>query len=128
VHLPTQAREDQLSHPTHDAAHLADQRAEAVAHRAGRLVGDLQPIEEPLRAALHGREDDALLGTEVMVDGARRDAGLLDERGDRGRRVAVLCDQPLGGVEDRLARAGAAPVGSDVVDPASCRARHGEEL
>ena len=89
------------------------------ARRCSRLGAEApievrQRLEEALGAALHDREQHALLRAEVVVDRAGGDAGLLDERGDRRGLVALLGHQPLGRVEHRLARARAAAVRGDL--------------
>ena len=66
--------------------------------------------EEPLSAALHDREEDSVLRPEVVVDGAQRHAGFLDDAGDGRRFEAVRGHDALGGVEDELARLHAASV------------------
>jgi hypothetical protein len=62
-------------------------------HRTSpRPVGFGQFGEEALRAAFHDREQDPVLGPVVVVDGAHRDAGLLDHAGE-GRSFEPLLGQ-----------------------------------
>ena len=49
-----------------------------------------QGLEEALGAALHDGEQDPVLGAEVVVDGAERDARLLHDAGEGRRLEAVL--------------------------------------
>ena len=67
--------------------------------------------EEALGAAFHDREQDAVLGAVVVVDGTHRDAGFGDHSGEGCRLEAVLGHHVLGGVEHEFARSHAAPVG-----------------
>ena len=52
--------------------------------------------EEAVGAAFHDGEQDAVLGAEVVVDGAHRDAGFLHHAGQGRGFEAVLGHDPLG--------------------------------
>ena len=67
-----------------------------LALRSLATVGDRQRLEEPLRASLHHREEDPLLGAEVVTRwSSAGDAGLVDEGRHARRLVALLRHQPL---------------------------------
>ena len=140
LHLIAQALQGHLAHPVDDPVDLAflgvdrlgghddedaqevgvsverrgdglDDRRQMFGLRADAPAGDRQGLEEPLGAALHHREQHALLRAEVVVDRARRDSGLVHERGDRGGLVALFGHQALGRIENGFAGARAAAIG-----------------
>jgi len=66
------------------------------------LLGGYRRIRlEPVQVGL----DKRVLGREVLVEGAGRDVGGIDERGDPGRVDAVPVEQLGGGAQDPLAGA-----------------------
>jgi hypothetical protein len=67
--------------------------------------------KEPLGAALHDGEQHSVLRPEVVVDGAQRHAGFLDDAGDRRCFEAVCGHDSLGRIEDQRTRLHSAPVG-----------------
>ena len=80
-----------------------DHCGEVLLGGAEAFVGLGEVGEEAAGAAFHDGEQDAVLGAEVVVDGADRDAGFLDDRVDRRAGVALLGHDALGGVEHDLA-------------------------
>ena len=60
-------------------------------------------VRRRLDRPVEGGDEALFLALEELVEGDRGDAGLLDDRFDRGAGAAVLGDQPLGRVEDPLA-------------------------
>ena len=83
-----------------------------------RVLGLLDHRDRRLDQRLDGGQEALLLVLEVLVEGAARDAGELDQVGDLGRLVALLGDcrdhrpeEPLAlaavGLLARLAAAGA---------------------
>ncbi len=72
------------------------------------MVGDVG--EEPFGTTLHDGEEHAVLGPVVVVDGAERHAGFVDDPGDRRRFEPFGGHHLLGGVEHALARLHSASV------------------
>ena len=87
-----------------------DDPAQMVASTSDSAIRIGQVGEEPLRAALHDGEKDSVLRPEVVVDGAQRHAGFLDDAGDRRRFEAVRGHDSLGRIEHERAALHAASV------------------
>ena len=86
-----------------------------VLRRAPGPPGQVRQVgEEAIGAALHDGEQDPVLGTEVVVDGAHRDAGFLHHAGQGCGFEAVLGHDPLGGVQHQFAGLHAPAVGGHV--------------
>src|SRR5271165_4893938 len=98
---------------------VALERADRGRHHPGQVLrgapgppGQVGQVgEEAVGAAFHDGEQDAVLGAEVVVDGAHRDAGFLHHAGQRGGFEAVLGHDPLGGVQHQFAGFHAPAVG-----------------
>ena len=67
--------------------------------------------EEAIGAAFHDGEQDPVLGAEVVVDGAHRDAGFGHHAGQRRGFEAVLGHDPLGRVQHEFTGPHAPAVG-----------------
>ena len=101
---------------------VALERADDGRHDPGQVLGRApgppgqvrQVGEEAAGAAFHDGEQDSVLGTEVVVDGAHRDAGFGHHAGERRGFVAVLGHHPLGGVQHQFPGLHAPAVGGHV--------------
>ena len=84
--------------------HECAQHGEQVGERVVGGGHALDRIGETRDALLEQRVDQAVLVTEVVVDGGRRVAAALAEIADREVEATRLDQQILGRVEDRAAR------------------------
>ena len=98
---------------------VALERADGSRHHPGQVLrgtpgppGQVGQVgEEAIGAAFHDGEQDSVLGAEVVVDGAHRDAGFGHHAGQRRGLEAVLGHDPLGGVQHQFAGLHAPAVG-----------------
>jgi hypothetical protein len=85
------------------AQHVED-RQQPLARRVGRpLHGAHEPVPEGLIAPPQHRQDQLVLGTEVIVEGHLRHPRLGEDPVDAGGVIAVLVEQPLGRLDEVLA-------------------------
>ena len=82
---------------------IRNQAAHVLSRCSAAFVHFRQIPEEALGAPLHDGEHDTVLRAEVVVHGAERDSGLLDDPGDGRGLEAVGGHHALCGVEDQFA-------------------------
>jgi len=79
-----------------------EQLAQALERRLGALRGGdlLGAFEQRVEELVADRHEQVVAACDVVVEGARGEARLLEQRGDRGRVVAALGEDVRGGVGD----------------------------
>ena len=126
---------EQLEDERHEVGVLADRLLQVLRHQVDEVVGRLgrrelalEPLDAQLAVAAHGLDEQLLLGAEVVVQQAARDAGLARDvvEGRAGR--AALGDAVAHRIDDALRllpgeRALGAPACCS--DPSSAFARGG---